>query len=167
MVQSQAGDKTAYGELLDELYAILKPMIQRRVSAHLTEDIIQEVLITVHKVRHTYDPSRSFLTWLNALVSYRIADQLRFDYRHMRRIHAATHAMRLDLQTGTGAVESVREALIHLHGRQRDVVTLHKVEGYSLSEIAERLSLSVSAVKMIAHRAYEKLRTMLTEVSSE
>ena len=41
------------------------------------EDVVQDVLMTVHAVRHTYDPKRPFGPWLVAIAHGRIIDQLR------------------------------------------------------------------------------------------
>ena len=44
---------------------------------------------------------------------------------------------------------------------QKEVVTMLKVGGHSLEEVARATSSTVGAVKQKAHRAYEKLRAML------
>jgi RNA polymerase sigma-70 factor (ECF subfamily) len=44
---------------------------------------------------------------------------------------------------------------------QREVITMLKVGGLSLEEVARATSSTVGAVKQKAHRAYEKLRTLL------
>jgi RNA polymerase sigma-70 factor (ECF subfamily) len=48
-----------------------------------------------------------------------------------------------------------------LPASQREVVSMLKVSGMSLEEVARATSSSVGAVKLKAHRAYEKLRTVL------
>jgi len=44
---------------------------------------------------------------------------------------------------------------------QREVVTMLKVGGLSLEEVARATSSTVGAVKQKAHRAYERLRKLL------
>jgi RNA polymerase sigma-70 factor (ECF subfamily) len=44
---------------------------------------------------------------------------------------------------------------------QREVVTMLKVGGLTLEEVARATSSTVGAVKQKAHRAYERLRTLL------
>ena len=44
---------------------------------------------------------------------------------------------------------------------QRDVLTMLKVGGLSLEEVARATSSTVGSVKQKAHRAYEKLRKLL------
>jgi RNA polymerase sigma-70 factor (ECF subfamily) len=45
-----------------------------------------------------------------------------------------------------------------LPGAQREVVTMLKVGGLTLEEVARATSSTVGAVKQKAHRAYERLR---------
>jgi RNA polymerase sigma-70 factor (ECF subfamily) len=44
---------------------------------------------------------------------------------------------------------------------QREVVSMLKVSGMSLEEVARATASSVGSVKLKAHRAYEKLRAVL------
>jgi RNA polymerase sigma-70 factor (ECF subfamily) len=46
---------------------------------------------------------------------------------------------------------------------QREVIAMLKVSGMSLEEVARATSSSVGSVKQKAHRAYNKLRELLTE----
>ncbi len=44
------------------------------------EDVVQDILLTLHAIRHTYDPSRPFKPWLVAVARRRIVDRLRVEY---------------------------------------------------------------------------------------
>ena len=44
---------------------------------------------------------------------------------------------------------------------QREVIVMLKVSGMSLEEVARATASTVGAVKLKAHRAYEKLRRVL------
>ena len=61
MAAAQAGDGTAYQALLRDCIPIIKSVARRRgVSADHVDDVVQDTLLTVHRARQTYDPSRSF-----------------------------------------------------------------------------------------------------------
>jgi RNA polymerase sigma-70 factor (ECF subfamily) len=78
MEQAQAGDQLAYTRLLKALVPVIRSQIRKRIADDaLVEDVIQDVLLTVHRVRHTYDPSYPFLPWLMAIISARAVDALR------------------------------------------------------------------------------------------
>lgn len=160
------GDTVAYGMLLDELYGVLKSYLGAKVKVE-ADDVLQDVLLTVHKIRHTYDPSRPFLPWLFAVAQHRAQDSQRQAWRRYRR----SDALKEEALTKPGFVEGgttdLEDALRALPERQRVVVTMLKLEGFSIKEIAARLALSTGAVKVIAHRAYEALRSKLTELPDE
>jgi RNA polymerase sigma-70 factor (ECF subfamily) len=54
------------------------------------------------------------------------------------------------------------ELIAVLPASQREVVSMLKVSGMSLQEVARATASSVGSVKLKAHRAYEKLREALT-----
>jgi RNA polymerase sigma factor (sigma-70 family) len=60
----------------------------------------------------------------------------------------------------------VQAALAALPAGQREVVELHKLQGMSMAEVAERLAIREGAVRVRAHRAYKALAAWLTPVAS-
>jgi RNA polymerase sigma-70 factor (ECF subfamily) len=62
--------------------------------------------------------------------------------------------------------EQVREALDRLPESQRTVIQLHWFDGLSMSEVADVVGASVSAVKVRAHRGYKVLRTALEKTDA-
>ncbi len=74
MAQAQAGDRLAYTRLLKALVPVIRSQIRKRIADDaLVEDVIQDVLLTVHRVRHTYDPTYPFAR-LMAIISARAVD---------------------------------------------------------------------------------------------
>jgi RNA polymerase sigma-70 factor (ECF subfamily) len=71
MEAAQSGDRRSYARLLGEIV----PHIRRIAQAHQAmsgqpdqmEETVREVLLTLHRLRHTYDPARSFTGWLDAI----------------------------------------------------------------------------------------------------
>ena len=84
MAAAQDGDAHAYRALLGEIAPIARRIIRRRhpfLSVEDTEDLVQDVLLSVHAVRATYGTNRPFLPWLIAITRHRVADGAR---RHVR-----------------------------------------------------------------------------------
>jgi RNA polymerase sigma-70 factor (ECF subfamily) len=118
--------------------------------------------LRIHRVRHTYRPGEPVLPWI-----YAIARRVRVDgYRRTRRITLHEIAMELlperpapvrDRNLGP-AFDTLVAALPEA---QREVVTMLKVGGLTLEEVARATSSTVGAVKQKAHRAYERLRDLL------
>ena len=78
MARAQGGDREAYRRLLEEITPYLRSLAARRIQNHSdVEDAVQDALLTVHAVRHTYDPTRPFGPWLVAIATRRIIDALR------------------------------------------------------------------------------------------
>ncbi|HLX28119.1 MAG TPA: sigma factor [Casimicrobiaceae bacterium] len=78
MARAQSGDGEAYRRLLRAITPCLRALAVRGGSdLRDVEDVVQDVLLTVHAVRHTYDPARPFGPWLTAIARRRIVDRLR------------------------------------------------------------------------------------------
>lgn len=166
MARAQAGDQAAYARLLRSIVPTIRTFVRRRVSDDgLVEDVIQEVLLTVHRVRHTYDPQRPFLPWLATIASSRAVDALRRRGRRGRfevqdddalAVYIDAEASRpVDQFTARNEVDDL---LHHLPHRQRQIVELVHLEDLSLKDAASRSRLSVTAVKALLHRALVNLR---------
>ncbi len=149
------------------LVAALSPPLLRffrsmTASREHADDLLQETWLRIHRVRHTYRPGEPALPWI-----YAIARRVRVDgYRRWRRIHM--HEINTQPLPELAAPTSPQERLpsfdalvAGLPEAQREVVTMLKVGGLSLEEVARATSTTVGAVKQKAHRAYEKLRELL------
>jgi len=60
-----------------------------------------------------------------------------------------------------GLSRVVERALAQLPDSQREAILLHRFEGFSFREIGDLLGVSETAVKVRAHRGYERLRVLL------
>ena len=165
MARYQQGDLAAANSLIQ----CVSPRLHRFFvvqfsSREHADDLIQEMWLRIHKARHTYRPGEPLLPWL-----YAIARNIRID--HYRKSGRTTsHEQPLD-ETPEGETATAPEPvpipnlevlLAPLPESQREVITMLKVEGMSLEEVARATSSSIGSVKQKAHRGYEKLRERLT-----
>src|SRR3990172_2011454 len=61
MASAQNGDRRAYEQLLRDVLPFIRTVVARQHRRpDRLEDVVQDVLVTLHRVRHTYDPERSF-----------------------------------------------------------------------------------------------------------
>jgi RNA polymerase sigma-70 factor, ECF subfamily len=168
MLCAQQGDQRAYEELLRLVAREARSFVGRRIAwADWTEDVVQEVLLTVHRTRHTYDPARPFAPWFYAIASSRLIDVLRSRKRVTTREVADEEAMAAQPaphRDGAGAErrsdvsEALAQAVARLPRVQREVVSLLKYEDLSVREVAARMQMTEGAVKAMAHRGYKVLR---------
>jgi RNA polymerase sigma-70 factor, ECF subfamily len=179
MARGQDGDRDAYRALLEDITPYLRALASRCFrDAGDIEDAVQDVLLTVHAVRHAYDPSRPFGPWLVAIANRRIIDRLRRQMRarsreiELREIeltaeHETFSAHQANLQSdfgGTSADEAVLHAAIEqLPTDQRQAIRLLKLKEMSLNEAALASGKSVSALKVATHRAIKSLRKLLRQ----
>jgi RNA polymerase sigma-70 factor (ECF subfamily) len=159
-----AGDRAAYADFLNQLSPILRRVIGRKIPMGDVEDVLQEVLISIHKARHTYDGERPLIPWVMAITSFRITDCLRKTYSEMRhsQVDIADYENVLEAVTETpDENESINEMLDSVGQRERKILSLMHVEGYTAREVGSQLGMKESTVKVAAHRAIKKIRERL------
>jgi RNA polymerase sigma-70 factor (ECF subfamily) len=160
---SQAGDKRAYAELLRETARLLRPFLARRLNRDSeVDDLLQDVLISIHKARHTYDGLRPYTPWMYAIATFRLRDHLRAHYadplRHAVAISDVENDLRDDVTESALSYESIKGEIDKLPETQATILRMMHQEGYTAREVAQRIGMSESAVKVAAHRAYKVLR---------
>ncbi len=176
MRAAQGGDSDAYRALLTAVTPRIRRFVRARrpfLSAADVEDVVQDVLLSVHAVRATYDPSRPFMPWLMAIVRHRLADAARRYARHAREVGVddlqvtfADAATNTD-DEGPGDLEALAQAIRGLPAGQRQAIELLKLRELSLKEAAAATGSSVSALKVATHRAMRSLRRRLGASSRE
>jgi len=170
MRAAQDGDKAAYETLLTDIMPLLRAVVQRTWrNPHDVEDIVQDVLLSLHVVRHTYDPTRPFVPWLLTIARRRIADTARRSSSrsaHETTVEVLPETFSGDAtkneQEGSDDQAAIRTALAGLTGGQREAVELLKVQGLSLNEASAITGKSVAALKINVHRGLKALRRKLT-----
>jgi len=165
MALAQAGDQHAYTRLLKALVPVIRSLVRKQISDEvLTEDVIQDVLLTLHRVRHTYDPTSPFLPWLMAIASARTIDALRRRGRHLQREVENNEALEMPTPVADmdahHSQDELSALLNQLPPRQRQIIEQVHLHEMSLSETATRYNLTVSAVKSLLHRALSNLRRL-------
>ena len=169
MARAQAGDKLAYRRLLEDVTPYLRSLVARHSTlAGEVEDVVQDVLLTVHAVRQAYDPGRPFGPWLVAITRRRIVDRLRRRGSRAAEVplgpeHETIVADGANLYPLLSGRRALRDAIASLPAGQRRAILLLKLRGLSLKEAALESGLSVAALKVASHRALKALRTMLDE----
>ena len=89
MALAQAGDRQAYQALLQAIGPYLRAIARRLLGHEDVEDAVQEILLVVHGIRHTYQPGRPFKPWLATIASRRCIDLLRRRQREGLRLGEA------------------------------------------------------------------------------
>lgn len=165
MQRALTGDQAAYRAFLSHVSRYLRRFIARRVPEADVEDVLQEVLVSIHKARATYDGKRSVLPWVSAIARYRLSDYLRRHYAKLR--HAQVDLADIEDSLAGPVTETdplselVSGEVQQLPERQQKILYLLHTEGYTAKEVGAKLGMQESAVKVAAHRAYKVIRARL------
>lgn len=170
--RAQSGDKAAYHALLKAIAPYIRNVITPGLAnADWADDLVQDVLMGVHKSLARYLAEQPFRPWLNAIIRYRRAEFFRRYYD--RKGHLSVSLDDTD-EIVEGSIDPIAElqqlqgietALAQLSLSQQQVVQLLRIEGYSVKQVAQKTGMSESAVKVTAHRGANKLKALLIDRS--
>ena len=152
-----------------DIEARLRPYVARRVaSAAEVDDIVQEILVRVHKGLAALRDDESFGGWVYRIASRTIADSAKSQARDPL-VHGVAvvdaagggsdEAADLQLELG----ECVSLFVARLPSPYRESVTLTELQGLTQKEAAEMLGTSLSGMKSRVQRGREKIREMFEE----
>lgn len=171
MVAAQAGDRKAYGDLLRSIVPVIGRLARKnRIERDLVDDLIQDVLLTIHRARHAYDPQRSFTVWVAVITQRRSVDLMRRQQRQRQSANDSMLQHQEDVETDLPSANldreetrrAVRQAVDTLPAGQREAVLRLALEEQSLQEASAETGRSVGSLKVNLHRALKALRGRLT-----
>jgi RNA polymerase sigma-70 factor, ECF subfamily len=174
ITNAQSGDKRA----LDELAGRIRPHVERQLGRYPVSDedrldLVQSTLLQVVRRIGSFRGDSSFTTWLfrvtanEALMLMRSQRRMRarlvegLDLEDLATLPMVRSHSDDDAASLAEREKFVRAALDQLPEEYRDIVVAHYHEDLGLHEIAERLSVSESAVRSRLHRARVRLRSIL------
>jgi RNA polymerase sigma-70 factor (ECF subfamily) len=172
MGAAQAGDRIAYEALLRASIAIIRSVAYRQgVPSDAIDDVVQETLLSVHRARRTYDPSRPFSAWLRTIAHRRAVDVMRHrGYREARELHAPVRYENHpdssdDPEQALGRADQaarLARAADTLPSGQREAFKSVVLLDQSLDEAAGATRKTAGAIKVNLHRALKTLRARLS-----
>ncbi len=167
MAGAQAGDTAAYRRLLVGITPYVRAIASRsHRQGSDVEDVVQDILLTLHAVRHTYEPNRPFKPWLAGIAQHRIVDRLR------ARGRISAHEVSLEPEHETFAapeantelnldVHAIHAGLARLPEGQRQAVVMLKMREMSLKQASDATGLSIASLKVSTHRGIKALKRLL------
>ncbi len=179
-------DECAFDELvnryIDRIYALCFRITKNK---EITEDVVQEIFVTLSQKLHTFRAESSFSTWLYRISTNAAFMKLRKEKRHNNEVISddinfsesnnkkftyviKDSSKRPDnLILRKEAEQVFNNALNKLPETYRLVIHLKDIDGFSYSQIANILETSTQAVKSRIHRARLVLREDLSEYFNE
>ena len=163
MARFAAGHPEAFSELYERyegpVYGFCLRLLGERDRA---EDAFQDTFVTMVEQRLRYQDRGRFKSWLFTLARNVCLDQARQSVRRRRLLGLHASSGRASEREPDRVVE-MRDELTRLLGSlprdQREILLLHRYEGFSYAEIAGMTSSTEVAVKQKAYRALLALRS--------
>lgn len=161
MKQSQRGDAHAYETLLAEISEFLSAYLGKRIfNQDHVEDVSQDILLAIHRARHTYEEDRPFFPWVHAIIKYKMIDYFKTQKRKVYSLDESPYQLedsgsfkhQLDTRF---EIESLMSGLPE---KYQQLLKTVKLDGYSVKEAAQLLGMSVANVKTSVHRALKLLK---------
>jgi RNA polymerase sigma factor (sigma-70 family) len=157
------GDEKAFDALFERHAPALRGYLGRLVgSAAVADDLTQTTFLSLVRARGRFLKGARFKPWLYAIATNAARDSKR------RRTDQLTVTGELPAGDGEemvvrdgGMERQVHAALEQLPDAQREAILQHRFHGLSFAEIAIAEGVTESAVKVRAHRGYERLRELL------
>jgi len=162
------GEVAAFAELVSRYGPMVRRLMHRGMArGQDADELVQDTFVLLHRNAASFDPTRKLRPWLMTIAhnvkreyfrrkGRRPEQELVLDGRRDPSVPAPDMGRR-------DARKQLDRALAQLPEGQRQVVELHWFAGLSMAEVAEVVGASVSAVKVRAHRAYHRMRDVLTE----
>lgn len=167
LASAQRGDRGDYRRFLETVTPFIRSVARRRTrNDEAAEDVVQDSLITLHRIRHTYTPGRSVKPWIAAIVARRAIDAARREGRIAGREVDAPLAYETFADPAANQEESgdarhlIERMLPELSPREKEAVELLKLQEMSLTEASEHSGQSVGSLKVNVHRAIARMRKL-------
>ena len=170
LATAQRGDSASYRRFLKAIIPFVRAIARRRCwSEDMADDVVQDVLLTVHRVRHTYQPGRPVEPWLAAIVVRRSIDAIRKHGRIGRQevfdeVAYETFAdPRANETLKADAPRTLARMTEDLPRGQKEAIELVKIREMTLAEASLASGQSIASLKVNIHRAMKKLRLNLAK----
>jgi RNA polymerase sigma-70 factor (ECF subfamily) len=161
-----AGDESLFAELVAEYSPRLLPYLRRYAGADADAgDLLQDLWLRAFTKRRTFDGRGSLIGWL--LMIARSVGVTAVRRRTREPVVEDLRDISAPAEPDTSpSRDALRDAVLALPERQRDVVLLRLIEGLSTAETARRLHCAEGTVKATLHHATRNLRAALEETVS-
>src|SRR5438270_8100680 len=169
VIAAQQGSDDAFAALVRihqrRAYSVVRAIVLSHEDA---EDAVQEGFLHAHRALDRFLPDQPFGAWL-----YRIMANASLDLVRRRKVRDAdelpdTIAMPFrDPGEADELRRRLQQALTKLSERQRAVIVLHDIEGFTHGEIGGMLDIPEGTARSDLHHARAALRRMLKDVRSD
>ena len=166
-VDAELVERTKSGdvEALDTLVRAYFPKVYNRVHSLVpeadVEDVTQDIFLSLVDSIHSFRGNSAFGTWFHRIVMNKVADYHRKASRRREQLSEKQPPRSVNPWNAANDELIVKEALMELPEKHREVLLLKFSEGLSFAEIAEKLDLTYEASRSRYRRAVEAMRDQM------
>lgn len=132
------------------------------------KDVVQDALIRVWNSGDKMNDVQNWEAWCMRMVRNLSLDRLRYAGRHstssLEDVPEIQHPVTMEITESNESMKQITGIMNQLPERQRQIMQLRDIEGYSYQEIADILDLDMSVVKVSLFRARNFVREKLLKV---
>ena len=177
LAAARAGDERAFRRLVEPYRHALEVHCYRMLgSAQDAEDLAQETLLRAWRALERFEPRAQFQTWLYRIATNACLDELErrprrpapvdpFPDRPSDETASPTYDPAARYAIREGMELALLRAIQELPGRQRAVLILRDVLGWTAPEVAELLESTVASVNSALQRARGTIEQHLLETT--
>lgn len=157
-------DALAFEVLYDRYWTMLMDIAYRRIqSKEKSEDIIQEIFISLYQKKNTIQFTVSLQAYLVQALKYKILNELRSSSvrTQYQRSFFLNHQCKIDFASNVEVKElqhKIHKSVSSLPGKCKQVFYMSRWEQQSNKHISTHLSISVSTVEKHISKALQILR---------
>lgn len=158
------GDGRAYARLLTEVTPVVRGIARARgaaLGADGCEDVVQDVLLTLHLKRQSWREDAPLRPWLYAITRNKVIDAFRARGQRVT-LPVEDLAEVLAAPEGPDPLEArdMERVIGRLDPRSAEILRAIGIAGDSTAEVGARLGLSEGAVRVALHRAFKALKRL-------
>ncbi len=171
-IKALEGDMTAFEELVSSNYTHIYNLCYRMMrNSQDAEDMLQESMLKAWRKLKSFKQTSSFSTWLHRIAANTCLDAIRkrkdssvsMEVMEEKGRHL-TDDTSADFTERSIQKDMIQDALQDLKERERLIIILKDVQGYSYEEIADILSCPMGTVRSRLSRARVTMAEILNKM---
>ena len=164
--KSEAGFKHLYNHYSGALYGVIFRIVQ---SKEYTEEIIQDVFVKIWNSIHQYDALKGrFYTWMiniarNTAIDYLKSKSFQNELKNQSLPDFVYNSTELSTTNKSSDFIGFNDVLANLESDKQQMIDLAYYQGYTQSEISEKLKIPLGTIKTKMRNALTKLKDLLKD----
>ena len=149
--------------LKDKLYRYALSFLKEKAES---EDVVQEVFLRLWQKRKQLNEIKNIEAWSMTITRNLTMDRLKAQKLRFDKLQAAQELVQEnldpeDMTVRTEEISGVRKVIDSLSEKQKQVIVLRDIEGYTYKEIGDIIGIDQNLVKVTLFRARENVRKKL------